>query len=126
MSQRLIITGRVRTAIGRLLSRQKPPQAEESAEPSVRLMIEGVEVFACDEVPTGKLKFLAPGHEWNPTDRNILVCDLATFVSLAANQDSQRLAGIMVKDALRVLRARAVSEQRRARRKTKRAAHACQ
>jgi hypothetical protein len=87
------------------------------------LVIEGVEAFVVEGVPTGAVRFCAPGHPWNPTERNILACDLDTYVSLAARPDSQRLVAIMVHDAVRALRLKAEAAERRQRRNAKRIAH---
>jgi hypothetical protein len=99
----------------------RPKQADKLEPQAVlSLVIEGVEVFAVETVPTGAVRFCAPGHPLNPTESNIIVCDLATFVSLAANVDSQRLVAMMVREALRALRVKARAAERRGRRSAKR------
>lgn len=95
--------------------------AVEPEQASIRLIIEGVEVFAAEAVPIGSVKFCAPGHPWNPTEANILVCNLETYVSLAASADSQRLVAFMVVEALRALRVKERAELRQQRRKARRA-----
>lgn len=105
-----------------LLRRKSIPA--EGPRQVLSLVIEGVEVYAVEACPTGLVRFCAPGHPWNPTDNNIIVCDLPTFVSLAASQDSQRLAAFMVKDGLRALRAKERAMDRRLKRKQKRAQRA--
>jgi hypothetical protein len=83
------------------------------------LVIEGVDVVVVEQIKTGAVRFLAPGHPWNPTESNILACDLVTYVSLASRPDSQRLAALMVHDAFRALRAKQAAQERRQRRRTK-------
>jgi hypothetical protein len=101
---------------------KRRPQAIEPAETKLSLTIEGVEVYAVEGMPTGAVRFLAPGHPWNPTDTNILVCDLVTYVSLAASPDSQRLVALTVIESLRALRVKERSALRRQRRSERRAA----
>ena len=101
--------------------RKPEPVAEEV---KLSLVIEGVEAYVVEAVPTGAVRFCAPGHPWNPTEENVLVCNLETFVSLAASPDSQRLVAMMVVESLRALRVKKQAEERRARRNLKRAVHA--
>jgi hypothetical protein len=102
----------------------REPTPPEDVGPKLDIVIEGVQVFAVESAPTGVVRFCAPGHPWNPTEQNILACDLATYVSLAASRDSQRLVSFMVHDALRALRVKAQADARREQRANKRAAQA--
>ena len=105
----------------RLFKRLRKAESQ-AEEPTVNfsLTIEGVEVYAVEGVPTGKVQFCAPGHPCNPLPHCVLVCNLETYVSLAANSDSQRLVALMVQDSLRVLKLRQQAEERRANRARKR------
>lgn len=93
------------------------------AEPvTLALEIQGVPVVVVDHIPTGSVQFWAADHPLNPTDSNIVVCDLDTYVSLNARFESRRLVAFMVRDALRAVELKKKAAERRKRRNTKRVA----
>ena len=107
------------TRIRQMFSAPAAVQAEE--ELRLDLIIAGVSVFVVEGVRTGAVKFWEAEHPLNPTEGNMLACDLDTYVSLAARPDSQRLVAHMVNEALLALRVKKRAEYRRERRNAKRA-----
>jgi hypothetical protein len=69
----------------------------------------------------GQVLLIGPNHQLNPTDGDVFICDLDTYVSLEAQPDVQAALKEIVISTRRLLRAKERNEQRLERRRIRRA-----